>query len=148
MPSCVASRGLTCSSTEVTASPVLLRAHLGPPSLSSALSCVKNGDSSRASQELKVGEIVVSSEWVQMGDHVLYSSWSNWAGRGVCDECIFVGRFPLGRISRGRIPGMKDGGNFSPEGVEISHPSKWGWYGLVWGFTKCLDPECMQTKAA
>lgn len=45
------------------------------------------------------------------------------------------------QVTRGRVPGVKDGGNSSPDGVEISHPAKWGWYALIWEFGKCLDPE-------
>lgn len=30
------------------------------------------------------------------------------------------------QVPRGRVPWVKDGGNSSPDGVEISHPAKWG----------------------
>lgn len=140
-------RGLPCSSREVRASHALLRTYPGgPPFLSLALSCVKNSDSSRACQELKGEEIVVPSECVQRSEHALYSSCSSQAGRGMCDKCILAVRFLLG--PRGRIPGVKDSGDSRPDGVKISHPAKWGWCGIIWGFGKCLDLECMQAKTA
>ena len=68
---------------------------------------------------------MVASEWGHIGERALYSSRSNWAGRGMCDRCFLGNRFLEG--AQGRIPGVKDGGNSSPGGVESSYQEYRGW---------------------
>ena len=89
---------------------------------------------------------MVASEWGHIGERALYSSRSNWAGRGMCDRCFLGHRFLEG--AQGRIPGVKDGGNSSPGWSREFLSSKQGRHELIWGLGECLDLECLQAKAA
>lgn len=74
---------------------------------------------------------MVPPEWgVLMGENAPYPNWKNWAGMGttfrfVCSKWVPADRPLLGRVLPwGRIPRVKDGGNSSADGVEISHLAK------------------------
>ena len=72
---------------------------------------------------------MVPSEGGAGGEHALYPSWRNWAGReqipGVYVKWILADR-DLCWVLGGRIPGVKDGGDANPQGLKFPRPAKKG----------------------